>query len=214
MNGYHIISRSVFRRAAAVALMALSGVSALALPSATARGAEVADRDGYVLLTSSRGHDAVMSGTTEDLRRARALRTAGGALLYVRQGGHAYVVRDPALLAQAKSFFEPQEVIGGRQAELGLRQSALGSRQSALGAQQARLGAQQAGVSGQRADDLGRQQDALGRQQGELGRQQNSLGRQQDTLGREQDRLAREAEAKLHALFDNALRQGVAQRVE
>lgn len=213
MNGFHVTAHSAFRRAACVVLMALSGIAGAALPPAIASAAEAADHDAYVLLTSARD-DAVMSGTTDDLRRARALRTEGRALLYVRQGGHAYVVRDPALLAQAETFFEPQEAMGRRQAELGSRQSALGGRQSALGAQQARLGARQAGVSGRRADDLGRRQDVLGRQQDELGRQQDALGRQQDALGREQDRLAREADAKLHDLFDNALRRGVALRVD
>lgn len=164
------------------------------------------DRAAYVLLSQD-SRSATMSGSTDDLRRARALRVGREALLYVRQGGAAYVIRDPATLRRAEAIFEPQEAMGARQAELGSRQAALGGRQAALGAQQARLGAQQASASPGRAAELGRRQD-------ELGRQQNALGAQQGALGREQARLAREADAKFRALLAEALRSGAAQRVD
>lgn len=175
--------------------------------------AAAADRASYVLFDA--GSSSIsMSGSTEDLRRARALRSGSEALLYVRQGDSAYVVRDPATLRRAEAIFEPQQAMGARQAELGSRQAELGSRQAALGAQQARLGARQAGASPARAAELGREQAALGRRQDELGRQQNALGEQQSALGREQSRLGREAEVKFQALLADALRSGVARRVD
>jgi hypothetical protein len=185
-------------------MFALTGLPAAAADS---------DRTAYVLLSQD-SRSASMSGSTDDLKRARALQAGRGALLYVRRGGEAYVIRDAATLSRAKAIFEPQEAMGARQAELGSRQAALGSRQAALGAQQARLGAQQANASPRRAIELGREQAALGRQQDELGRQQNALGARQGVLGREQARLAREADVKIQALLAEALRSGAAQRVD
>ena len=201
-------------RAIAFAMLALLG-GAASLVSPTAIGAQTVqpgERMGYVFLHGG-NNSSSMSGSTDDLRRAKALRTGREELLYVRQGGSAYVIRDPAMLRQARELFRPQEELGRRQAELGSRQAALGARQARLGAQQARLGLRQAGASARGQAELGRQQGELGRQQGELGRQQGILGQQQGELGREQARLARIAEQKLRLMIADALRRGLAQRV-
>lgn len=193
-------------------LTALSGFVVLTSPRAAAE-APSADRASYVLFTEG-SRSTTMSGSTEDMNRARTLREGEEALLYVRQGGAAYVIRDAATLRRAESIFEPQRVLGSRQAELGSRQAELGGRQAALGAEQARLGVRQASASPDRAEELARQQNALGRKQDDLGRQQDALGKQQDALGREQDSLAREAEAKLRTLLGEALQSGAARRVD
>jgi hypothetical protein len=196
-----------------IALAAFAAFAALAMSASPPAFARSADGDSYVLLSPG-SRSSTMSGSMEDLRRARSLRTGTEALLYVRQSGAAYVIRDSATLRRAQSIFEPQQALGARQAELGARQAALGQRQARLGAQQARLGAQQAGASPGRAGELGRQQDALGRQQDALGQQQDALGRRQDALGREQDRLGRLADAQLRALVSEAIRSGLARRVD
>jgi hypothetical protein len=198
------------RRIALAALAALCGSIALVQPVA----AGPIQSDGgtsYVLLTAG-SQNSMMSGSTYDLRRAHAIRVGREGLLYVRQGGAAYVIRDAATLRRAEAIFEPQQALGARQAELGSRQAALGDRQAALGAQQARLGARQAGASPRQAAALAHRQDELGRQQDALGRQQDALGRQQDALGREQERLGRQAEGPFRALVEDAIRRGVAQR--
>jgi hypothetical protein len=199
------------RRVALAALAALC--AALALQPAAAGPGEAEGRTSYVLLTAG-SESSTMSGSTADLRRARALRAGREGLLYVRQGGAAYVIRDPATLRRAEAIFEPQQALGERQAELGSRQAALGSRQAALGAQQARLGARQAAASPKQADALARQQLELGRQQDALGARQEALGRQQETLGREQERLGHAAQGELRALVEDAIRRGVAQRTD
>lgn len=201
------------RRFALAALAALLGLVVLQSAAFAPAMAQTGDRTAYVLLTAG-SQSSTMSGSTDDLRRARALRVGREGLLYVRRDGAAYVIRDPATLRRAEAIFEPQRAMGARQAELGSRQAALGSRQAALGAQQARLGALQANASPGRTEGLARQQDALGRQQDALGRQQDVLGRQQDALGREQDRLGREARGRLGALLADAIRSGVARRAD
>jgi hypothetical protein len=199
------------RRIALAALAAFCGL--IALQPVAAGPIQSDSRTSYVLLTAG-SQNSTMSGSTDDLRRARALRVGREGLFYVRQGGAAYVIRDAATLRRAEAIFEPQQALGARQAELGSRQAALGGRQAALGAQQARLGARQAGASPKQAEALGRQQDALGRQQDALGGQQDALGRQQDALGREQDRLGHQAQGLLRALVEEAIRRGVAQRTD
>jgi hypothetical protein len=195
------------------ALAALSTLSAGLYSSAFAAGpAQSADRTSYVLFEQG-GRNTTMSGSTDDMTRAKALRNGVEGLLYVRQSGAAYVIRDAATLRRAEAIFEPQRRLGEQQAELGSRQAELGSRQAALGAEQARLGLRQAGATPRQQSELGRQQSELGARQNALGQQQHVLGGQQGVLGREQARLAREADAQLRALVEDAIRRGVAQRV-
>lgn len=199
-----------------IAVAVIASLSSLAVvidsPAVAAGFTETEDRTSYVLMEQG-GRSTTMSGSTEDLDRAKALRTGLEGLLYVRQGGAAYVIRDPETLRRAEAIFEPQKRLGHRQAELGSRQAELGHRQAALGREQARLGLRQASATPRQQNDLGRQQNELGRRQNELGKQQDVLGRQQNVLGREQARLAREADVKFRALLAEALQRGVARRV-
>ena len=198
----------------ALAMLASLGAGAM-LVQPSAAGAQVfhnSERISYVFLHQG-SNSSSMSGSMDELRHAKRLRSGNEALLYVRDGNAAYVIRDPATLRQAQAIFKPQEALGARQAELGTRQAALGERQAALGARQARLGLQQAAATPRRQAELGRQQGELGRQQGELGRQQGILGQQQGELGREQGRLARIASEQIRQLVAAAIRSGVAQRV-
>lgn len=200
------------RRIATFASLAVLA-GGLISPSLAAEAGRSAGAWAYVLFSPG-SQDISMSGSIDDVRRAKSVRSGGEGLLYVRQGASAYVIRDAATLRRAQSLFEPQKALGARQSELGSRQAALGQQQSRLGAQQAQIGSRQAGSSPRDAEALARQQDDLGRQQNALGQQQDALGRQQDELGREQDRLSRIADEQLRTVFSEAIRSGVAQRVE
>ena len=166
----------------------------------------------YVFIAKGDG-STMMSGSTEDVRRARSVRAGNEALLYIRDRGAAYVIRDAEILRRAEAIFRPQQIIGARQGELGRRQGELGRRQGELGKEQARLGLLQSEARPREQGELGRQQGELGRRQGELGAQQGELGRQQGELGQEQARLAKEAQVKIEALLADAIRRGVARRV-
>lgn len=205
------ITRGNYRiRFASIALVAT--FTGLTLPQYLRAQTPQPSSLSYVLLNPG-SESTSMSGSMEDLRRARSLRTGNEGLLYFREGGVAYIIRDAAILRQAAALFAPEEALGTKQSELGSRQAALGQAQARLGAQQARLGSQQANATPAGQDELSRRQNELGREQGELGRRQEELGRQQGALGREQERLARIAEAKLQALLAEAVRLGEAQRV-
>jgi hypothetical protein len=197
----------------ALAVLAALCASVIAADPSAASAVHSTDRSSYVFLSPG-SRSSTMSGSMDDMRRAQALRSGREGLLYVRQAGVAYVIREAATLRRAEALFEPQRALGAQQAELGKRQAALGERQGRLGAEQGRLGRLQAASAPRRAGEFGRQQSELGRQQGELGRQQGVLGQQQGALGREQARLARIAGSKLQALVADAIRRGVAQRMD
>jgi hypothetical protein len=189
-----------------------SFVALASVPTLAAEPRPFIDSSAFVLFTpGSRG--AEMNGSMDDVRRATSLRVGNDGLLYVRQGGSVYVIRDPATLRKAKSLFGPEEGLGLQQTQLGLRQTALGQQQSQLGAEQAALSNRQASSSSHDAEDLARQQEELSRRQEALARQQEALGRQQEALGREQDRIARIADAKVQAIIADAVREGLAEHI-
>ena len=175
--------------------------------------ASPADGVSYIFFTGN-GSSVSMSGNTDDIRLAERYRTGGGPLLFVREGGTAYVIRDPALLSRAKAIMAPQQEMGRRQGVLGKQQGELGRRQGELGREQGRLGRLMANSTPRQMAELGRRQGELGRQQGELGRQQGELGRRQGELGKEQGRLAELARPQFRAVVDEARRRGIAQRVD
>jgi bla regulator protein BlaR1 len=130
---------------------------------------------------------------------------------------------------------DKQGEIGDRQGELGDRQGELGDEQARLASEEATLAAEESSGDGRASEArerrrgelrearrklsremraLGEQQRELGEKQRELGKQQSELGRRQSILGREQERAAREAEAKLHALLDQAIAGGTAKEVK
>lgn len=188
-------------------LLALAPVSALSAGTASP------DRLSYVLYAGN-DDSSTGSGDMDDWGGAQSLRAGNDSMLYNRENGASYVIRDSATLARAKAIMAPQQEVGRRQGELGRQQGALGRRQGALGKEQARLGLQMASATAQRMGELGREQAALGRQQSDLGQQQSALGARQAELGREQSRLAEVAQPQLRALVADAIRRGVAQRVD
>ena len=186
---------------------------ALALAPVQALHADSLDRFSYVLFT---GHDgsSMVNGSSDDFRRAKAYQAGDTPLLYVRQDGAAYVIRDAGILSRAEAIMAPQRKLGDRQGELGRQQGELGREQGKLGTEQGRLGRMMADATPRQMGKLGRQQGELGRQQSALGKQQAELGRRQGELGREQARLAKAAQPQFHALVAEAIQRGVAQRVD
>ena len=223
---------------APVAVVAAAGGSS----SYSYRTSSGDDDQSWVLLTGETS--VIMSGSSWDVRSARKVRGSGdGELFWFQRDGKAWVVRDPATLAEIKELFKPQEELGERQSELGEKQSELGEKQSELGEKQSELGEKQSELGEKQAElaeqieerqaddrstadldrqmdelgrlqgELGRKQGELGRQQGELGRQQGELGRRQGELGRQQGELARQADRQIRALMERAISDGRAQEV-
>lgn len=188
----------------------------LALTPLAAVQAGPADGFSFTLLSGKNSNTSSYgkAGKANDWSRAQALRRGNEPLLYVRQGGAAYVIRDAEVLARADALLKPQRELGARQGALGAQQGELGRQQGALGAQQAQLGSLMADTSVRRAGDLGAQMGELGRRQSALGAQQAELGKRQAALGAEQARLASLARPQFEALVADAIRRGLAQRVD
>lgn len=191
----------------------LLAIAPAPLAYSSAAQAESADRLSYVYFTGKDG-SSMVNGSTDDFSRAKSFRTGDAPLLFVRQDGIAYVIRDPDLLRRAEAIMEPQQELGRRQGALGKQQGELGRQQGKLGAEQGRLGRLMADARVREMGDIGRQQGELGRQQAALGQQQAALGAQQAELGHEQARLAELAKPQFRALVAEAIRSGAAQRVD
>ena len=184
--------------------------------------------DAYVLIE---GDDVTMAGHSDDIRIAQRLRQGSAPLLWVRDGGKEYVVRDPATLQRVKEAHAPVHALGEQQGRLGEQQGALGARQGNLGAKQGELGQKMAAIASAQADAalrgdtardaaderrmqaLADEQEQLARQQEALARQQEPLARQQEALSRKQmaatDRMQRDVDRLLH----EAIRSGKAQQL-
>ena len=184
----------------------------IALAPVQALHAGSADRLSYVLYSGNDG-SSMGSGHSDDWHRASAYRSGNAPMLYVRDNGDAYVIRDPAILQRVQAIMAPQQELGRRQGALGKQQGELGRRQGVLGREQGRLGSLMANARVREMGDLGAQQAALGARQAELGEKQAALGARQAELGREQVRIAELAKPLVRALVAEAIRRGVAQRV-
>lgn len=175
--------------------------------------------DPWVLLS---GNHRMAHGSERDLRVAERARRGREDLLWFRQGGRAYVIRDPELLAEARALWQPVEELGRRQGELGARQGALGAQQGELGARQGELGARQgrlgahegavaaaqAAVDAARAardqagdEGIERKLEALASELEDLAREMADLragaadlGAEFDSLGHQQEELSRQQE--------------------
>ncbi len=160
-----------------------------------------------------------MSGSSQDMARARSLRTEPGeSLLWMRRGETEYVIRDSATLARAREILRPQMELGRQQGELGSQQGELGSQQGKLGSEQGRLGGEQGKLGArmgslaaeqaslvaknlgdeagkeelaQRREELHGQMRELSDRMEELGQRQKELGARQRALGEQQKALGR-----------------------
>jgi hypothetical protein len=131
---------------------------------------------------------------------------------YFERNGVPYVIDDQAMLVRIDRAVEPQARIGNEQAELGAEQARIGIEQARLGMEQAAIGLRQATAGGAQARRLAARQRELDREQARLGEQQRPLGEKQRVLGEQQKAAAREVEQKLEALFEEAVRTGIARK--
>ena len=181
--------------------LALVLLALVAFPSLAASYGTIVIRDGDRQYSQGDSHDIAASASL------------GRRYAFFERDGVGYVIRDADTLARTRRIIKPQEDLGEQQAKLGAEQAALGAKQAALGAKQAALGMQQAAAgSGARARELAAQQNELARAQEKLAAQQQPLAAQQRVLGEKQRDAAKIARRELEALFENAVRNGVATR--
>lgn len=184
--------------------------------------------DAYVLID---GDHVSMAGSSDDIRTAKAAQRGDEPVLWLREDGKQYLVRDPATLQRVKEAHAPVAALGEQQGRLGEQQGALGARQGGLGAKQGELGARMAAIAAEQAaaglqgrearqaetdrrmKALAEEQDALARQQEALARQQEPLARQQEALARRQEAASESMQREVARLLHDAIRSGKAQRL-
>src|SRR6185436_8781120 len=93
------------------------------------------------------GDRVSMSGDMRDIERARRFRQGNELLLWFRDAGQEFVLRDPGLLKQIDVLWKPVEELGEAQGKLGSQQGELGRQMGELGAQQGLLGTRQGALS-------------------------------------------------------------------
>ncbi|MBT2116512.1 peptidase M56 [Dyella sp. LX-66] len=76
-----------------------------------------------------------VQGSENDLANARALQNGNAPVLWIRRGDKAYVVRDRALLQQAKDAYAPMRDLARQQGEFAGKQGELAGRQGGLAAE-------------------------------------------------------------------------------
>lgn len=175
---------------------------------------------GYVVFTDD-DDSATMAGTMDDMRLAQSLRKDGKRLLFVRQNGDRYVIRDAAFIARIRSAQAPelalvaqQSALADQQAGLGAKQAALSEKNATIGEKLTQLAEHAARTQTTPADAAGadqeRQMKKLDEQQEALGREQEKLGSRQEALGRQQEQASAELEATLWTIVDEAVANGKA----
>ena len=123
-----------------------------------------------------------------------------GKFLWFRQGGKAYVVRDPATVAAVEAAWAGAEKLGRDMEQIEAPMRDKSSAMEALGKKMevsARAGS---------ADT-----DAVGKQMDELGKSMDVLGKQMGALGKQLERASKQADAATRAALQDALRKGLAQ---
>ena len=128
-----------------------------------------------------------MSSRTEDVGRARHYQRGDEPLLWFRDGGHEYVVRDPGVLREVVDLWDPVIRIGGEQGRIGAQQGAIGARQG----------------SGEVTQD-----SELMR---ELREKMLGLGREMERLRTQMAAADRRARMGMRTLIDRAKRSGAAE---
>jgi len=170
------------------------------------------ERTAYVITD---GDSNASCGDLADVRIAHESRSKGEEVVWFRIDDQTWVVRDPAVTAEARRLFTEVNEIGRQQGEIGAKQGRLGAEQGRIGMEQARLGAKQAAaaLSGEPARDDSNRMRELGDRMAALGREQSRYGRQMGALGEKMEAAVAEAQKGLSTLLERAMRDGTAVRV-
>jgi beta-lactamase regulating signal transducer with metallopeptidase domain len=156
----------------------------------------------YVLFLDD--HHTNVSGSMRDIEVAGRHRRNAERMLWFRQAGKEYVVRDPSVIDQVLNLWVPVNVIGDQQGKVGARQGELGARQGEIGERQGRIGAEQ-GKIGAKQGEIGDRQGRLAAREisARTDAERRSIDAERQRLDEEMrtlDRQMREVDAKMRDL--------------
>ena len=222
-----------------IELCLIAAVGLTHAPGLAAAGPAPDPRDhSYAYLAN--GGSITMSGDAKDIARARTLKQGSGPLLWFREGGQEYIVRDPDTLAQLEAVWKPGRELDAAEArldrqhdgldrkhdQLDARRDTLSSRRDSLADCESELAdresndsvrpAARAELARQRRD-LRQQQQALADEMRaleqpmqELRAQMDAIQRQLDALHQKQKLASGKEETEVRAVFRRAIAAGTA----
>jgi hypothetical protein len=218
-------------------LIATLGLTHVSGPAVAGPAPDTRDHS-YAYLTS--GGNITMSGDTKDIARARRFKQGSGPLLWFREGGQEYIVRDPDTLAQLEAVWKPGRELDVAEAKLDrqhdsldrkhdqleAKHDALESRRDALADRESELAERESDDSARPAAraELARQRRELRQQQQalagelraleqpmtELRAQIDAIQRQLDALRQKQELASSKEETEVRAVFRRAIATGAA----
>jgi beta-lactamase regulating signal transducer with metallopeptidase domain len=213
--------------ATAAKTAALASESAAAAEAKAARAAAKAarkanrDKEPSYALVRVRGGNVSMSGSTnshdwDGIKRLRG--KADDDFLWFREDGKAYMIKDPAILAQAAKAWEPVEALGKEMEGHGAQMEKHGKVMEELGKQMEAAGRQVRMEKGadRALHEVGRKQAAVGREMARvsarMGSKDNAAAeREMEKLEKQMEALEKEMEAE-SAKFEKAAQAMEARR--
>lgn len=158
------------------------------------------------------GDDSTICGELGDIDPMAEKHGKGDEAVWFRLDDATWVVRDPAVVAEAHALFVRVHEIGGKQGEIGAKQGRIGAEQGRLGTKTAEVALRNLGAGEQTSQDA-READARSARMRELGKEMEGLGAQQSALGDQMTREIATAQAGLSKLLEKAMKNGTAVRV-
>jgi hypothetical protein len=225
-----------------IELCLIAAVSLTHAPGmAAAERASDARDHSYAYLRN--GGEITMSGSSKDIARARSFKQGGGPMLWFREGGQEYVVRDPDTLAQLEAVWKLGRELDAAEEKLDRQNESLDSKRDQLDAKREELESRRDVLADRESDladrasedsvspaakaelakqrrNLQQQRQALAdelraleRPMKELGSQVDAIQRQLDALHQKQKLASSKEETDVRALFRRAIAAGTAKPV-
>ena len=147
------------------------------------------DHDAFALIRVGQA-GMTMSGDTRDIPAIeRTKQKVHGDFVWVRRGGKAYVVQDPAVIARVVGAWQPAEAMGKQMEALSAKMEAPSKQMEDLGRQMETVGDKQSPYTAA-MEKTSAQMEALGRQQEALGnKMQHANDAERETLDRQMEAL-------------------------
>jgi hypothetical protein len=222
-----------------IELCLIAALGVTQAPGMAAAGPASDARDhSYAYIAS--GGSITMSGDVKDVARARSFKQGSGPLLWFREAGQEYIVRDPDTLAQLEAVWKPSRELDAAEAkldrqhdgfehkhdQLDARRDALESRRDALADRESDLADRESdeSVSSATRAELAKQRRELQQQRQaltgemraleppmkELRAQMDAIQRQLDALRQKQELASSKEEIEMRAVLRRAIAAGTA----
>jgi hypothetical protein len=187
-----------------IELCLIAAVGLAHVPGLAAADVSAGKRDhSYAYFTN--GGNITMSGTSRDIARARGFKQGSGPLLWFREGGQEYVVRDPDTLAQLEAVWKPGRELDVAEEKLDQQNDSLDGKRDQLDGKRDQLESRRDALADRESDLADRDSDdsASPETRAELAKQRRNLQQQQQALAadlRALERPMKELRAQIEAI--------------